>query len=115
MATDLMYLDVSNSTSHISMSAIDNGPIMMTGEYAFVPNPCTSEPCLPGMIFALKVGKIYYYLTLDKQWIWEARSWNGFTPQVGQMVKATGEINEAINTAGRVYYNFEMKSLKPKR
>lgn len=115
MTADFVQLNVSNPTSYTKKYVVDSGLLMITGEYTFVPNPCTTEPCLPGMIFALKVREVYYYLTLEGQWIWEAQSWNGFAPQVGQMVRVLGEINEAVNTAGHVFYNFEILSLKPKR
>ncbi len=92
---------------------VDSTTSMMTGEYAFVPNPCTTEPCLPGFIFALHVDETYYYLTVEGQWLWETQSWDGFVPQVGQMVKVSGEISEAIDTAGQVFYNLEVISLYP--
>ncbi|MGK7914653.1 MAG: hypothetical protein AB4038_03785 [Prochloraceae cyanobacterium] len=113
MAKSSIYLDALNPLYSYISCVVDSAPITVTGEYTFVPNPCTTKPCLPGFIFALQVNETYYYLMVEGQWLWETQSWDGFVPQVGQTVKVSGEISEQIDTAGQVFYNLEVISLYP--
>ena len=113
MPSEIMHADGRGSSFQDVSCMANSGPVMVTGEYTFVPNPCTTEPCLPGLIFALKVNQTYYYLTVAGHWLWDAQSWDGFTPQVGQIVEVSGEINEQIDVAGQSFKNLEVISLKP--
>jgi hypothetical protein len=64
----------------------------LTGRYSFVPSPCITTPCLPGMAYAIHSGESDYYLTVSGRWFSENRGWNGYTPAVGDSVTATGEV-----------------------
>lgn len=51
----------------------------ITGEYLAVGNPCTTKPCLPGIVYAVLADNTRYYLTVEGSFLWSPdynnRSW----------------------------------------
>jgi len=91
----------------------DASATTITGEYLLVGNPCTTDPCLPGLVYAVLVDDTYYYPTVDGSWLWWNRSWDGFTPEAGDFVTVTGHVDEMVDIFGDSFYNIEVVSLKP--
>ena len=85
------------------------------GKYSCVANPCDTDPCLPGMVWAvIDEDETYYHLTLNGGWLWgcEETSWNGCMPKNGDTVIIVGEVSEHMDIRGRSYYNIEVESLR---
>ena len=77
---------------------VDNeGPTTITGRYALVPNPYTTEPCLPGMAYAIESGGQCFFLTLGGRWSDQGHAWKGWMPALGDAVSATGGIRQQID------------------
>ena len=86
----------------------------ITGEYSIVPNPCTTDPCLPGVVYAVLMDNTYH-LTIEGHWLWggENPSWDGYTPGLGDLVTVTGYVSEEMDIFGNSFYNIEVVSLVP--
>jgi len=85
----------------------------VAGYYVLVGNPCTTDPCLPGVVYAVLVDDTYYHLTVKGSWLWVNRSWDGYTPEVGDFVTVTGYVEEMVDIFGAPFYNIEVVSLEP--
>jgi len=86
------------------------------GEYICAGNPCTTDPCLPGVVWAVATDDEIYYLKENGSWIsgCAKHSWNGYTPKEGKTVVVRGEVSERTDVFGSTYYNIEVKSIYPK-
>jgi uncharacterized protein YdeI (BOF family) len=87
----------------------------VTGECVLAPNPCTTFPCLPGMVYAVLSDGKYYYMTVDQSLLWaegEQMSWKGCTLKVGDRVNVVGEMDEKLDINGKHFYQIEVKKLK---
>ena len=87
----------------------------ITGEYVLAPNPCTTFPCLPGMVYTVLSDGKHYYITVNQSFLWaegEKISWNGYTPKAGDRVKVVGEIEEKQDINGKHFYQIVVKKLK---
>jgi hypothetical protein len=85
----------------------------VTGNYILAGSPCTTEPCLPGLVYAVSVDEDTYYLTLEGSWLWWSRSWDGYTPEIGDLVTVTGYVDERVDISGDPFHNLEVVSLQP--
>lgn len=88
---------------------------IITGKYVLAPNPCTTLPCLPGMVYAVLVDDKYYYLTVNQSllWVeWEQKSWEGYTPKAGDHVTVVGKIDEKRDIKGEIFYQLEVEILR---
>jgi len=113
-----VYTEVSTATviypAYLPLVAKNAPPLtVLLGYYTLVGNPCTTDPCLPCVIYAVSVDDTYYYLTVGGSWLYENRSWNGYTPEVGGFVRITGYVTEMTDIFGYPFYNIEVVSLEP--
>jgi hypothetical protein len=90
---------------------VEEGEATITGEYLPVGNPCTTTPCLPGIVYAVFADGKYYYLTVEGYWIWENRPWDGYMPTEGDHVKVTGYVSKRLDVNGNRFYEIEVVSL----
>jgi len=100
-----------------SALSFDNSSTEIPGIYTCTGNPCTTDPCLPGVVWAvIDDNETYYHLTINGEWLWgcEETSWNGYTPEWGDFVIVVGEVSEHIDVRGYPYYNIEVESLRPR-
>jgi hypothetical protein len=91
---------------------------VITGKYILVPNPCTTLPCLPGMVYAVLANNEYYYVTINQSLLWmeyEQRSWDGYTPKDGDHVTIVGKIQKKQDIKGETFYQIEIEQLKKSR
>ena len=107
---------VTSAVPHVSamyspLRRINDSMTTITGQYSYVGNPCTTEPCLPGMIYAVSVNETVYYLTIDGCWLWENRSWNGYTPEIDDAVRVTGVTSEHTDIFGLPFFSIEVESI----
>ena len=116
-ATQILSVHLPSSTfgfmvsPGIAMSC--NNLNTVTGQYSYIANPCTTEPCLPGMVFAILADDTYYYLTVNNLEISENRTWDGYTPVVGDFVAITGYLREERDIFDRPFHTIEVVSLHP--
>lgn len=89
------------------------GHTTITGRYAFVPNPCTTEPCLPGMAYAMESGGKCFFLTVGGRWSDQARAWQGWIPAVGDAISVTGTVRQQLDIRGNPFFTLEVESLTP--
>jgi hypothetical protein len=47
------------------------GEQTLAGDIIAMPNPCVTQPCLPGMVLGLATDSGDYVLSLDSVWIWD--------------------------------------------
>jgi hypothetical protein len=85
----------------------------LTGRYDFVPNPCTTQPCLPGMAYAVESGGRHFFLTQSGRWSDQAKTWQGWTPAVGDSVSVTGRVAERPDIRGDPFFTIEVQGLRP--
>jgi hypothetical protein len=85
----------------------------ITGQYAFIGNPCTMTPCLPGMVYAVITDGNNYYLTVNGYWVMENNSWEGYTPQPGDAVRVSGVVSEKLDIYQKRFFNLEVVRLSP--
>lgn len=83
----------------------------ISGRYVLAPNPCTTEPCLPGMAYAVESGGRDFFLTVGGRWSAEARRWSGWTPEPGDAVKVTGRVEERTDIRGGAFLTIEVETL----
>jgi hypothetical protein len=76
----------------------------VTGRCVFVPNPCTTQPCLPGMAYALlgDDGELLF-ITRGGHWSDQPPRVGGLTLQVGDRLALTGGVSEHQDAFGRPY------------
>ena len=63
------------------------------------------------MIYAVDADGTLYYLTVDGAWLWQPRSWDGYAPEISDLVTVTGYVNEAVDIYGGTYLDLEVLSL----
>ena len=85
----------------------------ITGELRFVANPCTTEPCLPGMTFALLSAGETYYLTRAGAWVGETPEWEGYALTPGDRVTVTGDTTEKRDSHGAVFLELDAEAIRP--
>lgn len=91
--------------------ASDEQATTLTGRYVLMPNPCTTEPCLPGMAPALESAGRHFFMTaggrlLDKpaeRWAWQ--------PQYGDTIAVTGRTGQQVDIHGKAFATIEVESL----
>ena len=108
----LMFLCLVFAKSTVSFA---DSSTEITGIYSCIANPCDTDPCLPGVVWAVvDESETNYHLTVDSEWLWdcEETSWNGYVPEEGDLVIVVGEVSENIDTQGHTYYNIEVEALR---
>lgn len=85
----------------------------LTGRYVFLPNPCTTSPCLPGMALALESAGRYYFLTAAGRWLDKPAEHWGWAPQYGDRIAVTGRTGEQSDIHGKAFATIEVESLRP--
>jgi hypothetical protein len=84
----------------------------ITGTYGYMGNPCTTEPCLPGMAYIISTIDKYYFITVDGFWLSENRNWDDYTPNLEDLITITGYVYENKKDAfGKLYNTIETISL----
>lgn len=91
----------------------DDSPQTITGTYVFLPNPCTTEPCLPGMAYAVRSATQCVFLTIAGRWSDTAVAWQGWTPQMGDTITVVGRVAQRTDVRGQPFLTIEVESLAP--
>ncbi len=85
----------------------------LVGRYALVPSPCTTEPCLPGMVYAIESAGQFYLLAALGRWSERPFEWNGWTPALGDLVRVSGQIKTSRSIRGEPFLVIEVESMTP--
>lgn len=85
--------------------------VTVIGSYVFIPNPCTTKPCLPGMAYAVKQQGGTWFLTVEGKLLNEAYVWSDWTPQVGAKIAVTGYVKHLVDIFGEPYIVIEVQSV----
>ena len=83
------------------------------GIYSYASNPCTTKPCLPGMVYAVLADGTYYYITVQDNFVFEDLSYQGYKPELGANVEVTGYLSSDRDIFSRNFFKIELISLKP--
>ena len=112
-------LNQTATTLNQSLTEIRNSLYYYTtiaGKLVYVGNPCTTSPCLPGIVLAVSTETALYYLTVGGTWLWDGNedfSWNGYAPRDGDHVIAIGYARMKCDLQGNVFSEIEILSLTP--
>jgi hypothetical protein len=64
------------------------------------------------MAFAVLANDKYYYITVNGRWFCENRTWDGYTPELGDLVTITGYLMEEQDAFGKPFHTVEAVSLQ---
>lgn len=93
--------------------ASSEAPTTITGKYVIQPNPCTTEPCLPGMVYAVERSGQITFLTNAGRWIDRpADNWS-WKPQLGDSVTVVGRVGRLVDIHGEACATIEVESIQP--
>ena len=85
------------------------------GEFAYVGNPCTTDPCLPGVVAAVRELGETYVISVDGHWVDDTYDWETNFPEVNplpsQTVMASGKVTYHTDDGGGVYMEIELTTL----
>jgi hypothetical protein len=87
----------------------------ITGRYAYIGNPRTANPCVPGMAYAVQVNSVCYYITVNDRLLSENRSWGDYTPLPNDVVILSGRVSEKKDVFDKPYYTVETLTLRKAR
>lgn len=87
--------------------------VTILGEYQLIPNPPTTDPALPGMVYGL-IAEKNYILTNKGSWFWseDQPNWPGYAPDLEEMVEVVGYSSIKSDITGALYYEFEVLQIK---
>jgi len=91
----------------------DNEIVTLKGRYTLSPNPCTTEPCLPGVAYAVEAGGKLYFLTSGGRWSSQPRSLGAWTPAPGDSVAVAGRTASHTDIRGAEFLTIEVEALTP--
>jgi hypothetical protein len=81
----------------------------LTGKLDLVPNPCTTQPCLPGLAFAVIVDdRVPYFLTRDGRFLMQNAA-DLLSP--GESVVAVGHVSDQKDVNNNAFKTLEFTSL----
>ncbi len=88
---------------------------LTTSYFDWVANPCTTDPCLPGLVGALvdPSTNLTHTIVDDGSWVTQGTwdGFDGFTPLPGQPVMADGRVSYHTDIDGQVYLEIELTFL----
>ncbi len=83
--------------------------VTRVGTLVLVPNPCTTEPCLPGMALALDADGELLVLTQRGGWLPAGVSLPGRAPALGQRLRVRGELRQGRDIHGDPFLQLELE------
>ena len=78
------------------------------GKVVSINNPCTTEPCLPGGVIALRTDSISYILTSNHQWNIDSINFNGRYIKIDDSIQVIGIIYKKVDLKNKTYYELEI-------
>ena len=93
------------------LTVSDGVVVAITGSLILAPNPCTTEPCLPGMALAIHSDGRLLFLTSSGAFRTTTTAWAEAEIEPGAVVTVRGVVRERRDVAGRPYLTIEVSSL----
>lgn len=86
------------------------------GEFVYVPTPCTTDPCLPGLVAAIAEHdtSMTYILVVGSGWATSDYDWQSqweFEATAGVAVIASGRLRYRTELDGRRYTELELHTI----
>jgi hypothetical protein len=88
----------------------DEAPVTITGKYVFLPNPCITEPCLPGMAYALESSGRCFFLTRMGRWSDKPLEQEEWTPGLSETVTVVGRVTQRKDIHGAPFFTIEVEA-----
>jgi hypothetical protein len=115
----VVFVIISILTLVTTVISLETSSTIIRGEYDCRPNPCFTEDCIPGMMWAVKSDDTIYYLKGNCGWVWgcEIVPWTfGYRPKEGATVVVIGKVSEGLDVVwNRPFYYIEVEYLLPGR
>ena len=85
-----------------------------SGKIIYMPNPCQTDPCLPGVVFGLGTTSNNYVLTINFNWIWADNSLivEGVEYFIDDEVEITGTLTTKHDINSNEYTELEITTIK---
>lgn len=84
-------------------------------EFAYVANPCTTDPCLPGVVAAVEQYGETYVISIDGHWVDSTYDWEtnfDFKGALdGQTTMAEGRVTYRTDVNGQIYMEIELSAI----
>ncbi len=95
-----------------SIIAFAQSTTQFTGILQQVGNPCTTNPCLPGLVWSLETDTADFILSVDNSWIWEDDLIiNGTQYYEGDTIIVMGTDTIKYDIIGNPYYELEISEV----
>ena len=91
----------------------DQAAETVTGSLTLAPNPCTTEPCLPGLAYAIDADGRLMFMTTDEALRMHGGEWLDVRLGPGSQVTVRGIVRERRDIVGRPYLAIEVTSVAP--
>ena len=90
------------------------GQDIYIGKIIYMPNPCQTEPCLPGMVFGLETTSNNYVLTINSNWIWSNNKLIVYDIEylIDDEVEITGITTSKQDINSKEYIELEIDAIK---
>ena len=112
-----IFVIIGNVALVNSSSSLETSSTTIRGEYRCLGNPCFTEECIPGMIWAVISDDTIYYLVGRCGWVWDCENvpWTfGYKPKEGANVVVIGQVYEEQDVVwNRPYNNIKVEYLLP--
>ena len=107
----IFALTVSSCKNGNEQEEIKNS--IITGKLMLVPNPCVTEPCLPGMVAAIATDSLNYIITVNNSWFGNGEIIiNNDTLRENNSLEALGIILKKEDLFSQIYYEIEIINYK---
>ncbi|MCL2041227.1 MAG: T9SS type A sorting domain-containing protein [Bacteroidales bacterium] len=89
--------------------------VTISGETTSVPNPCHTEPCVPGLVYAIETDSINYIITLQGYWKWPDGPLviETYSFDIGDPITVEGVVSVKQDIWGKDYTEIEVLSVIP--
>ena len=100
--------------SSIGVQLRDSYDAIVSGTFAIVANPPTSEPLLPCVVAAVSDGKQTYILTVEGSFfcIGDAFEWKSREFEIGEQMVVEGTVEEHLDIRGGIWVGIEVESIQ---
>ena len=83
------------------------------GIFSFSPNPCMTNPCLPGLVQTVITDEELFFLLHEHKLADESVHWDNFQPLPGQMVSVKGVTGQMTDIYKISFCTIDVQSIDP--
>jgi hypothetical protein len=85
--------------------------IVKQGKLVYLPSPCHTEPCLPGVVIALETEAENYIISIDSRWFTDEIVFDEERYGIEEMVEITGIVSLKQDINSIEYYEIQVTSI----